>query len=152
MAFISRKADDRSTPHGRFEIYVSKAENGTANNGADIVEFEFTVRTDIEQTHQGYRFSKTFWKNDGELSDKAIDTICKYANSLGVAEGDQFELDDLVGRSCTLISGTFTPSEGANAGKTYDTIRLVKSEEKPYMVAIQAEPKELDDDDDDLPF
>ena len=151
MAFTARKPAERSVLHGEFEIYCSAAAYSVARSGDDIIELEFTVRPDVQQDHQNYRFRKTFWlQGDGQLKDGDLDKLGKYAGALGIEEGQEFDLDDLIGLSARLRSFAFTNDEG----RTFDCIALSKSKaDKPYTTSITPPvPAELDEDDEELPF
>lgn len=132
---------------GDYEVYVKKCEFGETKTGTECISFDFVVRADVEQPYQNKHIFKKFYKN--EAGEYPLDKIGKYANALGIAEGQDFELDDLIGRSCIVHISHFIGDDGVKRECIFYT---TKSKAEPYMNIPPAELDVLGDDDEQLPF
>lgn len=86
---------------GDYEVSCVKCEETvTKTTSAPVIKFDFVVRSDVEQAYQKKHIFKNFYQDDtGAWPDEKIG---KYANSLGIEKGADFELDDLIGRDCIV--------------------------------------------------
>ncbi|MFR8331179.1 MAG: DUF669 domain-containing protein [Oscillospiraceae bacterium] len=84
---------------GEYEVSLPRiVTRRRLKNGTECIKFEFVVRGDIEQAYQNKHKFKQFYR-DRETGEWPMEKIGKYANALGIPKDDEFELDDLVGRS-----------------------------------------------------
>lgn len=161
MAFTSVKNDSGLMPEGEYECYVKDCRETETQKGVPIIKFEFVVRGDLEQPCKGKHIFKNFYQDDaGVFPAKKIG---QYANALGIPDGEPFELEDLIGRSCVVRMKHFI---GRDDGIERECIFFTKpSKERPYLNSVVsfAAPStiggsqnqdfaELDEDDGDLPF
>lgn len=149
MAFKSYACDEDLMRVGEYEVYVKDCCETETRNGTECIKFEFVVRSDIEQAYQNKPKFKQFYR-DRETGEWPMEKIGKYANALGIPKGDEFELDDLIGRSCVMVIKHYTTDDG----ETKDCIfYLKKSSKEPYISeGVQFTEMEEDDDGDTLPF
>ncbi len=133
---------------GDYEVYVKKCEEGETYSSTECIFFDFVVRADVEQPYQNKHIFKKFYKN--EAGQYPSDKIGKYANALGIPEGQDFELNDLIGRNCIVHISHFIGNDGVKRECIYYT---AKSKAEPYMsVPPASDFAMLEDDDAQLPF
>lgn len=135
---------------GEYEVYVKTAEVTYTKSGIECINFDFVVRSDVEQPYQNKHIFKRFFKSD-ETGLYPAEKIGKYANALGIEKGQDFELEDLVGRNCIVVIRHFTGNDGVKRECIFYT---APSKAESYMAALASAPTfdELDEDDEELPF
>lgn len=153
MAFKSVENDGDLMREGEYEVYVKHCEETETKGGTPCIAFDFVVRSDVEQAYKNKHKFKNFYR-DRETGQWPSEKIGKYANALGIPKGDDFELDDLVGRSCVMVIGHY---EDKKTLETKDCIYYLKaSKAEPYIAGLSASGyggfAELEDDDGELPF
>lgn len=149
--FKSVENDGGLMAKGDYEVYVKSAEETTtARTGNPCIKFDFVVRSDVEQPYQNKHIFKNFYP-DRDTGAYPADKIGKYANSLGIEKGQEFELEDLVGRNCLLHISHFTGKDGITRECIFYT---APSKAEPYMAPMEPAPQydPIDEDDGMLPF
>lgn len=149
MAFTSVKNDGGLMKEGEYEVFVSAAEETETKTGKPCIKFDFVVRQDVEQPYQRKHIFKNFYPDDS--GNYPADKIGKYASSMGIAPGEEFELEDLVGKDCVLVIKHFTGDDGQTRACILYT-KESKAGESIQTLAPQPEYAELEEDDGDLPF
>lgn len=148
--FKSVENDGGLMAQGDYEVYVKSAqETETKIGNHPCIKFDFVVRSDVEQLYQNKHIFKNFYpdRNTGAYPG---DKIGRYANALGIEKGQEFELEDLVGRNCILHISHFTGSDGVTRECIFYT---APSKVEPYMAPMEPAPQAVDMGDmDDLPF
>ena len=149
MAFTSVENDSGLMREGEYEVYVLFAGESETKSGRECIKFEFIVRKDVDQDYKGKHIFKQFYR-DKVTNQWPAEKIGKYANALGVPRGEQFELEDLIGRNCRAVMKHFDGDDGV----TRETIFYLKPSEAETYVAELPKPgfEDVDDLDDELPF
>lgn len=148
MAFRSVENDSELMPAGEYEVYVNDCCETSTKNGTDCIEFDFVIRDDIAQQYQKRHKFKRFFR-DRETGSWPNDKIGRYANALGIEKGQEFELDDLIGRSAVMVTKHYTTDDG----ETRDCVFYLKrSDAEPYISDPQPAAYEEEDPDGELPF
>ena len=112
MAFKSYENDGGLMAEGDYEVVLVKCcETTTRTSGMPVIAFDFQVRSDVEQKYQRKHIFKSFYQ-DRDTYEWPMEKIGKYANALGVPKGEEFELEDLVGKCCILHMKPFTGNDG----------------------------------------
>ena len=111
MAWTSVENDGGLMAEGDYEVICLKAKEGETQGGTPVIDFEFQVRTDIEQKYGRKHIFKSFFR-DRKTGEWPADRIGKYANALGVPKGEQFELNDLVGKCCIVHMRPYKSNDG----------------------------------------
>lgn len=135
---------------GEYECYVKSCGFTETKSGNPCIKFDFVVRSDVPQQYQNKHIFKNFYP-DHATGQYPNDKIGRYANALGIAKDTEFELDDLIGRSCIVRISHFKGDDG----QTRECIfYLAPSKVEPYMTDIStvSQYEELSDEDDDVPF
>lgn len=149
--FKSVENDGGLMAQGDYEVYVKSAQETETKMGNPCIKFDFVVRSDVEQPYQNKHIFKNFYP-DYLTGAYPAEKIGKYANSLGIEKGQEFELEDLVGRNCILHISHFTGQDGVTRECIFYT---APSKVEPYMAPMEPTPQTetmLDDDDSLLPF
>lgn len=135
---------------GDYEVYVKSCEETTTKAGNPCIKFDFIVRGDVDQPYQNKHVFKNFFPNR-DTGEYPAEKIGRYANALGIEKGQEFELDDLVGRNCIIHISHFTGDDGLERECIFYT---APSKASPYMEQITPPEAfdELEDDDAQLPF
>ena len=151
MAYKSVENNGGLMAEGDYEcVLVACCETVTKTSGAPVVKFDFQVRSDVEQSYQRKHIFKNFYQDENGAFDG--EKIGRFACSLGVPKGEDFELDDLVGRCCILHMSRFTPKDG---GEEREVIRYTAPTKAGQMV--QGAPRDAQSGleivpEEDLPF
>lgn len=150
MGFKSVKNGGGMMKPGDYEVFVKSCEYTLTRNNNECIKFDFVVRADVEQEYKNKHIFKNFYP-DRSTGEYNADKIGKFANSLGIEPGTDFELDDLVGRNCILHIGRFTGDDGVER----ECIQYTKQsatesfvQELPTSMDFQ----QLPEDDEVLPF
>ena len=118
MAFKAYENDGGLMSEGDYEcILVRCLETTTKSSGIPVILFDFQVREDVEQKYQRKHIFKSFYQ-DRETFAWPTEKIGRLANALGIPKGEEFELEELVGKCCILH---MKPIQG-NDGVTRDTV------------------------------
>lgn len=134
---------------GEYEVYVKQCEVTHTKSGTECISFDFVVRPDIDQPYQNKHIFKKFYRDD-ETGEYPAQKIGKYANALGIEKGKEFELDELIGRSCICRISHFTGSDGVVREVIF---YLAPSKAEPFIAVIPEAPlEEITEDDAMLPF
>lgn len=122
MVFVAYENTNNSVmKEGDYEVILAKCEEGTTKSKGDpVINFDFVVRSDVEQPYQKKHVFKSFYQD--ESGEWPLEKIGKYANSLGIEKGASFELDDLVGKCCILHVKPFTGNDGVERETIYFTL------------------------------
>jgi hypothetical protein len=149
--FRSRENDSDLMREGEYEVYLKECGPAETKGGTPCIKFDFVVRADVEQAYKNkHKFKNFFFEPDGFLSDKNQEKIEKWANALGIPKGEDFELDDLVGRSCLMVIGHYVDDKTM---ETKDCIYYLKSSKvESYITPAPAAQLEEAEDDGELPF
>lgn len=151
MGFKSVENNGGLMKEGDYEVFVNGCGYSMTKAGNECIKFDFVVRTDVEQEYKNKHIFKNFYPNL-ETGEYDADKIGRYANALGIEKGQEFELEDLIGRNCILHISHFT----GNDGVTRECIFWVaQSKAEPYLVQAPTASgfDQVDDvSDDDLPF
>ena len=108
MAFKSCAKSLR--PEGEYECICHACKQTETLRGEPVIQMEFIIRTDIEQPCAGQHIFKSFYTDEnGAWPDSKIG---RYANSLGIPDGEDFELSDLSGRCCVVVTRHFDAADG----------------------------------------
>lgn len=119
MRFTVVKNDGGLMKEGDYEcILVRCEETTTKTGGLPVIAFDFQVRQDVEQPYRRKHIFKNFYQ-DSVTGKWPMDNIGKLANSLGLKIGDDFDLEDLVGRCCILHVKPFTGQDGVERDTVY---------------------------------
>lgn len=147
--FKSVKNDGGLMAQGDYEVYVKSCEETTTKAGNPCIHFDFVVRSDVEQPYKNKHIFKNFYL-DYLTGAYPAEKIGKYANSLGIEKGQEFELEDLVGRNCILHISHYTGKDGVTRECIFYT---APSKVEPYMAPMEPTPQmeELDEEE-TLPF
>lgn len=150
MGFKSVESDSDLMRKGEYEVYVKDCCFSETKNGTECIKFEFVVRSDVEQPYQNKHKFKQFYK-DYITGEWPAEKIGKYANALGVPKGEDFELEDLIGRNCIMVINHYQDDK---TGETKDCIFFLKSSKADSFVTdAPSRFEEMQEDDDgDLPF
>lgn len=149
MAFKSYEntnADSNVMLEGDYEVQlVSAGETQTRMSGLPCIAFDFVVREDVDQRYKRKHIFKNFFKDDNGMWP--YEKIGKIANALGIPQGHEFELHELVGLCCMLHIKPYKRQDGS----MIDTIYYAKPTEAGQL--IQAAPNDfIEVDDEELPF
>lgn len=149
MAFRSVEVDNDLMKKGEYEVYVKDCCFSETKNGTECIKFEFVVRPDVEQPYQNKHKFKQFYR-DSTTGGWPEEKIGKYANALGIPKGEDFELEDLIGRSCVMVINHY---QDEKTGETKNCIFFLKAGKAGSFVSDQQPGfSEMEDDDGDLPF
>lgn len=145
MAFTS--VENKSSglmKEGEYEAFCSDAKITTTENRTDTIAFDFVIRTDVEQAYQRKHVFKNFYQDDnGEWPGEKIG---KFASSMGIPNGTEFELNDLIGRNLILVIKHFTGSDGVERECIYYTKKTEHESNISNFVDLSPEESE------DCPF
>ena len=122
MGFKSMEAESSLMPKGEYEAIVKDCCFSATKNGTECVKFEFVVRSDIDQPCQKKRKFKQFYR-DPETGRWPAEKIGQYAHALGVPQGEDFELEDMIGRCCVMVIGHYLDGQ---TGAAKDFIYFLK--------------------------
>lgn len=150
MVFTSVENNSGLMKKGDYECYLSDCRLTETKNGYPVINFDFVVRADVEQRYRNKHIYKNFYQ-DAITGDWPNEKIGKYANALGIEQGQNFELDDLIGRSCIVVITHFTTDQG----ETKDCIFYLKpSRAEPFASSLFAtnDYPAMEEDDGELPF
>ena len=151
MAFKAYENDGGLMIEGDYEcILVKCCETTTKTTGRPVIAFDFQVRQDVEQKYQRKHIFKSFYQ-DRETYEWPTQKIGKLANALGIPKGEEFELEELVGRCCILH---MKPMQG-NDGVTRDTVfwsAPTKAGQAVQSASASATEGYEEVEDEDLPF
>lgn len=154
MRFRSFDSNQDLMPEGEYEVYVKSCEETETRGGTPCIAFDFVVRSDIQQPYQNKHKFKNFYQ-DRDTGAWPKKKIGRWANALGIPKDQDFDLDDLVGRSAVMVIGHY---QDEKTFETKDCIYYLKtSKQEPY---ISEPPKfselpdspEEDEDGGELPF
>ena len=154
MAFRSVENDNELMKEGEYEVYVKDCCRSETQSHIPVIKFEFVVRADsgIEQAYKNKHVFKNFFP-DEETGNFPEEKIGKYANALGIPKGQEFELDDLIGRNCVIVIKHYTNEK---TGEKKDCIFYTKSSKaEPYMNTTPVGGQDFADiseEDGELPF
>lgn len=151
MSFKSYENSGGLMAEGDYEVICLQAvETSTKNTGSPVIHFDFQVRSDVEQKYQRKHIFKNFYEENDTAGAWPFEKIGKLANALGIAKGEEFELDELAGRCCILHMKPFKGADGVER----DAIFYAKPTEAGQMVqsapADTAGYEEVEEE--DLPF
>lgn len=148
--FKSVENDNGLMAQGDYEVYVKSAQETETKMGNPCIKFDFVVRSDVEQPYQNKHIFKNFYP-DRQTNAYPAEKIGKYANSLGIEKGQEFELEDLVGRNCILHISHYTGNDGVTRECIFYT---APSKAEPYMAPMEPAPQyaPIEEDDSLLPF
>ena len=151
MAFKSYENDGGLMLEGDYEcILVKCCETTTRTTGLPVIAFDFQVRSDVEQKYQRKHIFKNFYQ-DENTGDWPTEKIGKYANALGIPKGEEFELEDLVGRCCILHMKPYAGSDGVQRDAIFYTAPSKAGQAVQSVPA--AAPSDYEEvEDEDLPF
>lgn len=96
-------------PEGKYECVCVSCQQKESQKGTPYIEFEFLIRNDVEQAAKGRHIFKKFFKDDNGQWPEA--KIGKYANSLGVPVGEDFEYWQLRGMFCIVAVKNYTDDD-----------------------------------------
>lgn len=148
MAFKSYEnvGSDGTMLEGDYEVQVVNCrETLTRTTATPCIEFDFVVRSDVEQRYKRKHIFKNFFQNDE--GGWPVEKIGKIANALGIPQNQEFELGDLVGLCCILHIKPYKRQDGTMV----DTIYYAKSTEAGQLVQM-ASNDFTEVDDEELPF
>lgn len=151
MAFKAVENDGGLMKKGDYEVYVKSCGYSTTKGGNECIAFDFVVRADVEQEYKNKHMFKNFYKNH-ETGEYDLDKLGKYANALGIEKGQDFELEDLVGRNCLAHISHFTGDDGVTRECIY---YVATSKVNPYIGEAPDGSDIIPDEelnDDSLPF
>lgn len=132
MAWTSVENDGGLMVEGDYEVICLKCKQGETQGGTPVIDFDFQVRTDVEQKYGRKHVFKSFYP-DRETGEWPTERIGKYANALGIPKGEQFELSDLVGKCCIVH---MRPYKG-NDGVTRDSVAWVAKSKAGQIGEVQ---------------
>ena len=118
MGFKSVENNGGVMAEGDYEVICLKAEETETKGGTPVIKLEFQVRSDVEQKYQRKHIFKSFFRDD-DTGEWPAEKIGKYANSMGIPKGMDFELRDLCGRCLILHMRPYKPKDG---GEERDSI------------------------------
>ena len=151
MAFKSYENDGGLMTEGDYEVVLVKCvETTTKTSGMPVIAFDFQVRSDVEQKYQRKHIFKSFYQ-DRDTFEWPMEKIGKLANSLGVPKGEEFELEDLVGRCCILHMKPFAGNGGVQRDAIFYSAPT-KAGQLVQSAPISGEPGYEEVEDEDLPF
>lgn len=149
MAFKSYEntgSDSNTMLEGDYEVQlVNCRETKTRTSLIPCIEFDFVVRDDVDQRYRRKHIFKNFFRNDN--GEWPVEKIGKIANALGIPQGQEFDLSDLIGLCCILHIKPYKRQDGTMV----DTIYYAKSTEAGQLVQT-ASNNFTEVDDEDLPF
>lgn len=154
MGFKSVKNDGGMMKPGDYEVFVKECGYSVTKNGNDCIKFDFVVRDDVEQEYQKKHIFKNFYPSR-ETGEYDADKIGKYADSLGIEPGQDFDLDDLIGRNCILHIGRFVGNDGVERECIQYTKRSKTDSFVQTVPSSASEFQKISEDeytDEDLPF
>lgn len=145
MAFIAVENTNSNglMKEGEYEVTCKSAKFDVTPSDKEVVNFDFVVRSDVDQPYQRKHIFKSFYKDD--KGDYPVEKIGKYAASMGFEPGKEFELEEMAGCNCIVVIKHFTGNDGVER----ECIFYTKPTEHPIEVG-KLEP--IENDDDDLPF
>lgn len=111
MGFKSVENTGGLMAEGDYEVICLVAKEGETKGGTPVIKFDFQVRSDVEQKYQRKHVFKSFYR-DEETGEWPADRIGKYANSMGIPKGEEFELADLEGKCLILHMRPFKGQDG----------------------------------------
>lgn len=127
MAFKAKKEEQVCMAEGNYEVIVVDCKEKTTDQGYELISFDFKIRDDVEQAYKRKRFFKSFYREqDGSLSEETEKKLCVLAHNLGIPDGSDFDLPDLIGKCCILHIGPYT---NPNTGLTKDALMYSKPTE-----------------------
>ena len=151
MAFKSYENDGGLMAEGDYEVVLVKCcETTTKTSGMPVIAFDFQVRSDVEQKYQRKHIFKSFYQ-DKDSYAWPMEKIGKLANALGVPKGEEFELEDLVGKCCILHMKPFTGNDGVERDTIFYSAKTKAGQIVQSDNASDSEGYE-EVDDEDLPF
>lgn len=133
MSFKSVENDGGLMAEGDYEVICLKAEETETKGGTPCIKFDFQVRSDVEQKYQRKHIFKSFFRDD-DTGEWPAERIGKYANSMGIPKGQEFELKDLEGKCLILHMKPYTGKDGT----TRDSINYTKPTEAGQYGAASA--------------
>ena len=148
MRFTSQENSGGLMAEGDYEVICLKAEEAETKGGIPVIKFDFQVRSDVDQKYQRKHIFKSFFRDD-ETGEWPADKIGKYANSMGIPKGEEFELSDLEGKCLILHMKPYTGKDGT----TRDSINYTKpTEAGQYGEAPASSNSFVKVEDEELPF
>lgn len=149
MAFKSYEntgADNGTMLEGDYEVQlVNAGETLTRTSSIPCIAFDFVVRDDVDQRYKRKHIFKNFFQTDSGAWP--YEKIGKIANALGIPQGQEFELGDLIGLCCILHIKPYKRQDGT----MIDTIYFAKATEAGQL--IQTAPNDfVEVEDEELPF
>lgn len=111
MAWKSYENTGGLMAEGDYEVICLAAEEGETKGGIPCIKFDFQVRSDVPQKYQKKHIFKSFFKDD-DTDEWPVEKIGRYANSMGVPKGEEFELKDLIGKCLILHMKPYTGRDG----------------------------------------
>jgi len=101
-------------------VYLKDCREGLTKNTQEmVIDFDFVIRDDVDQGCKGQHIFKTFFRDEkGEWPEEKIG---KYANSLGIEKGVDFDLPDLAGRHCVVNMRHYIGNDNATRSIIYFT-------------------------------
>jgi Protein of unknown function (DUF669). len=137
--------NDNLMKEGEYEVVCKDARiTQTKTSGMDCIAFDFVVRSDVEQDYQRKHIFKNFYQEDN--GEYPVEKIGRYAASMGIPNGKEFELDDLIGRNLILVIKHFTGNDGVER----ECIFYTKPTQNQGVVYEFKEENIAEDD--DIPF
>ena len=155
MSFECQKpADNDFKPmeEGNYEVILKDAKYTQTQSGIPCIFFEWVVRNDIEQKYKNKHIFKRYYQDDE--GNWPADKVCKAAIALGVPEGADFDVDDLVGKTCRLHIKPFTYKDSSGNDRTVDSIAYyMPSEGEQLVQTVGKQGSEfVQVDEEELPF
>lgn len=136
-------------PEGDYEVYVKDCCFSTTKGGYECIKFEFVVRDDVEQPFKKFHKFKQFYR-DRDTNAWPVDKIGRYANALGIPNGKDFDLSDLIGLNAVMVIRNYNDK---NTGEKKDNIYYLKpSKQKPFMSSSSFVEVDEDDFDGEVTF
>ena len=155
MSFKCQKpADNDFGPmeEGNYEVILKDARYTQTQSGIPCIFFDWVVRNDIEQKYKNKHIFKRYYQDDE--GNWPADKLCKAAIALGVPEGADFDVDDLVGKTCRLHIKPFTYKDSSGNDRTVDSITNYTPSEGEQLVQTVGKQDDgfVDVEDEELPF
>lgn len=149
MAFKSYEntgADSNTMLEGDYEVQlVNAGETQTRASAIPCIAFDFVVREDVDQRYKRKHIFKNFFMDD--CGEYPVEKIGKIANALGIPQGQEFDLGDLIGLCCILHIKPYKKQDGT----MIDTIYYAKTTEAGQLIQT-ATNDFIEVDDEELPF
>ncbi len=137
---------------GNYEVILKDAKYTQTQSGIPCISFDWVVRNDVEQKYKNKHIFKRYYQDD--KGNWPVDKLSKAAYGLGVPEGADFDVDDLVGKTCRVHVKPFTFTDGSGNERTIDSITNYTASENGQLV--QTVEKKDDEfvnvEDEELPF